>query len=147
MEKLQKILKKYNKWPAKGAREARPFVAEAFFCTFSIFFAIFPKNGPGSFPQGARYIYGNVPKMFAFGSVTIVQKFTPGYPCRIFGMGALFLGPIFAILGPIFGIFRKYLRKILTKIGRGRPHAPSRSPRPAGRPAGRPASPYFRYFR
>ena len=57
LEKLQKIWKKYKKLPAKGAREARPFVAGAFFCTFSIFFAIFTKNGPGSFahaPAGAR---------------------------------------------------------------------------------------------
>ena len=39
--------------PAKGAREARPFVAGAMFCTFSIFLAIFPKTGAGSFPQAA----------------------------------------------------------------------------------------------
>lgn len=29
LEKLQKIWKKYKRLPAKGAREARPFVAEA----------------------------------------------------------------------------------------------------------------------
>ena len=51
LEQLQKIWKKYKQLPAKGAREARPFVAEAICCTFSIFFAIFPKNGPGSFPH------------------------------------------------------------------------------------------------
>ena len=51
LEKLQNIWKKYKTLPAKGAREARPFVAEAVLCTFSIFFAILPKNGPGSFPQ------------------------------------------------------------------------------------------------
>ena len=54
MEKMQKIWKKYKTWPAKGAREARPFVAGAIVCTFSIFFAFFPKNGPGSFSQLRR---------------------------------------------------------------------------------------------
>ena len=48
---LAKNMEKVQKMPAKGAREARPFVAEAIFCTFSIFCAIFPKNGPGSFPH------------------------------------------------------------------------------------------------
>ena len=43
LEKLQKIWNKYNKLPAKGAREARPFVAEAICYTFFILFAIFPK--------------------------------------------------------------------------------------------------------
>ena len=33
--KLQKIWKKYKKWPAKGAREARPFVAKAFVLVLS----------------------------------------------------------------------------------------------------------------
>ena len=37
--------------PAKGAREARPFVDEAIVCTFSIFFARFQKNDPDSFPH------------------------------------------------------------------------------------------------
>ena len=43
LEKLQKISKKYKKLPTKEAREARPFVDEANFCTCSIFFAIIPK--------------------------------------------------------------------------------------------------------
>ena len=44
LEKLQKIWKKYKKMPAKGAREARPFVAAAIvFCTFSIFLQFFQK--------------------------------------------------------------------------------------------------------
>ena len=46
LEKLQKISKKYKKMPAKGAREARPFVAEAIVCTFSIFFCKFTKKRP-----------------------------------------------------------------------------------------------------
>ena len=49
--KIDKNWKKCKQWPAKGAREARPFVDEAIFCTFSVFFAIFPKNDPGSFPH------------------------------------------------------------------------------------------------
>ena len=43
---ISKTIEKVQKWPAKGPREARPFVDEAIFCTFSISFAIFPKNWP-----------------------------------------------------------------------------------------------------
>ena len=50
--------------PAKGAREARPFVAEAFFCICSIFFALFSKNGPGSFPH-ARLLM-RLPRFFCY---------------------------------------------------------------------------------
>ena len=53
LEKLQKILKKYKKLPQQQRGALRAPLLLAFFCTFSIFFVVFPKNGPGSFPQKA----------------------------------------------------------------------------------------------
>ena len=53
--KLQKIWKKFNKLLQQQWGALRAPLLPAIFCTFSICFAIFPKNGPGSFPH-ARVI-------------------------------------------------------------------------------------------
>ena len=49
--KNTKIWKKYNKCRQKGRAKRAPLLLRQFCCTFSFFFAFFPKHGPGSFPQ------------------------------------------------------------------------------------------------
>ena len=67
LENLQKNMEKVQKLPAKGAREARPFVAGAIFCTFSIFFAIkkmdqvvLHKDRIRDFPSHFPYFHSSV---------------------------------------------------------------------------------------
>ena len=71
--------------PAKGAREARPFVAEAFCLYFFHIFAIVPKNGPGSFPQyhSISFVKTNAPGGFPASRTAVLTDFLKKSPTKL----------------------------------------------------------------